>query len=155
MGMRPTYNDQMLTIRRNDYTPRIEMMPLIDVIFLLLTFFIYSMMVMLHAEILPVSLVPVGTGQRGDAAQVQVITINRDGQLFFNRQQVVDEELDRLLADLAADANAPRLYLTVEAEGRVDRGPLFVNLLERVRAAGIENFAIVGQPADKPGDDDP
>jgi len=142
----------MNVIRRNDYSPRIEMMPLIDVIFLLLTFFIYSMMVMLHAEVLPVSLVPVGTGQRSEDAQVQVITIDRDGQLFFNREPVVGDELDRRLAGLADDPASPRLYLTIEAEGRVDRGPLFVSLLERVREAGIINFAIVGQPADKRGD---
>ena len=130
------------------------MMPLIDVIFLLLTFFIYSMMVMLHAEILPVSLVPVGTGQRGTDTGVHVITIDGDGRLFFDRQQVAGAELDRRLADLAAEGDHRRLYLAVEADGQVDRGPLFVNLLERVRAAGIVNFAIVGQPADGPTADD-
>ena len=126
------------------------MMPLIDVIFLLLTFFIYSMMVMLHAEILPVSLVSLGTGQLGTDAGIHVITIDRDGQLFFDRQQVAGDELDRRLADLAGDGTRRRLYLAVEAEGQVDRGPLLTNLLERVRAAGIVDFAIVGQPADKP-----
>ena len=36
----------MQVIRRNDHAARIEMLPLIDVIFLLLTFFIYSMVLM-------------------------------------------------------------------------------------------------------------
>ncbi len=142
----------MSLIRRNDYSPRIEMMPLIDVIFLLLTFFIYSMMVMMHAEVLPVSLVSVGTGQRSEGTQMQVITIDRDGQLFLNRELVAGDELDRRLMDLAGDPSSPRLYLAIEAEGRVDRGPLLVSLLERVRKAGIVNFVIVGPPSDEPGD---
>ena len=37
----------MLTIRRTQNEARVEIMPLIDVIFLLLTFFIYSMVMML------------------------------------------------------------------------------------------------------------
>jgi biopolymer transport protein ExbD len=36
----------MQAVRHNDLSARIEMLPLIDVIFLLLTFFIYSMVLM-------------------------------------------------------------------------------------------------------------
>ena len=46
----------MLTIRRTDHEMRIEIMPLIDVIFLLLTFFIYAMVLMVRAELLPVEM---------------------------------------------------------------------------------------------------
>ena len=123
---------------------------MIDVIFLLLTFFIYSMVVMLHAEVLPVSLVALGTGERGTDSGIPVITVAGDGQLFFDRQLVAGDELDRRLADLAADTSHGRLYLAVEAESQIDRVSVFINLLERVRTAGIVNFTIVGQPADKP-----
>ena len=139
----------MRALRRNDFEPRIEMMPLIDVIFLLLTFFIYSMIVMLHAEVLPVSLVPLGTGERGTDVGAHFITIDGDGQLFLDREQVAGAELARRLSDLAADPAEPRLFVAVAAEGRVDRGPIVINLLEQVRTAGIANLEIVGQPLDQ------
>ena len=46
----------MRAIRRTDHEMRIEIMPLIDVIFLLLTFFIYAMVLLVRAEMLPMEL---------------------------------------------------------------------------------------------------
>ena len=46
----------MFTIRRTDHEARVEIMPLIDVIFLLLTFFIYAMVLMVRAALLPVEM---------------------------------------------------------------------------------------------------
>ena len=46
----------MLSIRRTVHETRIEIMPMIDVIFLLLTFFIYAMVLMVRAELLPVEM---------------------------------------------------------------------------------------------------
>ncbi len=122
------------------------MMPLIDVIFLLLTFFMYSMLVMDYSQVLPVSLVSVGTGQRPENPVIQAVTIDRAGSYFVNREPVDDAQLTAYLDGLAADPAEPMLYLSIEAQGDVDRGPLFIDLLERVRQAGITNFAIVGQP---------
>jgi biopolymer transport protein ExbD len=138
----------MPAIRRNDLAPRVEMMPLIDVIFLLLTFFIYSLIVMVRAQVLPVQLTTVGAGGQAAAQDVQAVSIDRQGKFFFNRNPVSSEELGDRLAELAKDPAHPRLYLAMEALGDVDRGPLFLHLLERVQAAGITNFAIVGQPSD-------
>ena len=138
----------MRAVRRNDLAPRVEMMPLIDVIFLLLTFFIYSLIVMVRAEVLPVRLTTLGAGGQAAAQDVHAVTIDRRGRFFFNRDPVSAAELSGRLMELSKDPEHPRLYLAMEAEGDVDRGPLFVHLLERVKAAGITNFAIVGQPSD-------
>ena len=46
----------MHPIRRTEHETRIEMMPMIDVIFLLLTFFIYAMALMIRAEMLPMEM---------------------------------------------------------------------------------------------------
>jgi len=54
----------MRALRRPDHAPRLEMMPLIDVIFLLLTFFIYQMVVMRPVDTLGVELAPVAGGGR-------------------------------------------------------------------------------------------
>ena len=46
----------MRALRRTEHETRIEMMPLIDVVFILLTFFIYAMVLVVGAEVLPVPL---------------------------------------------------------------------------------------------------
>ena len=135
----------MRPVRHNDLSPRVEIVPLIDVIFLLLTFFIYSMVVMVHANVLPVELTPLVSGTSRPPSGVQVVTINRDGKFYFNREQVDADALDEQLASMSKDPNQT-LFLAMEATGRVDRGPLLVALIERVQAAGIKNIAIVGPP---------
>ena len=136
----------MHTVRRTDHSPRVEMMPLIDVVFLLLTFFIYSLIVMRYTNTLNVQFTPVGTGQAAEGEQVNAITIDKAGRLFFNQQLMTPDALNAKLDELAAAPDQPPLYLAMEADGEVDRGPIYIDLLERVRSAGIANFVIVGQP---------
>ena len=121
---------------------------MIDVIFLLLTFFIYNMVIMHNTKVLPVQLLPIAGGAAPFPKGIHAITINRDGLFFFDRQALSLDALDAKLAELAADPERPTLFLAVEKQGNVDRGPLFVQLIERVVEAGITDFAIVGPPSE-------
>jgi len=136
----------MRAIRRNNLEPRVEMVPMIDVIFLLLTFFIYSFILTIRTEVLPVSLLPVGTGQKSEPGRVAAITIDGQGGVFLDRQPMPMTELDGALDGLAKDPARPRLVIALEAQGRADRGPILVDLIERVRRAGIEDVSVVGPP---------
>ncbi len=78
----------MLSIRRTVHETRIEIMPMIDVIFLLLTFFIYAMVLMVRAELLPVEMHGFSSGVPARVPPAVAITIDRNGALFFNRDPV-------------------------------------------------------------------
>ena len=143
----------MRLIRRPDLAPRVEMMPLIDVIFLLITFFIYSLIMMVQAEVLPVELTALATGSAPRGETIQAVTLDKDGQYFFNREQVDLETLEGRLFAFAEDQDLPTLYVAVEAQGAVDRGPILIDLIERIQVAGIRNFAIVGQSGGSSGID--
>ncbi|MEX0774461.1 MAG: biopolymer transporter ExbD [Phycisphaeraceae bacterium] len=135
----------MYRVRRNDLSPRMEMTPMIDVVFLLLTFFIYSFVMMIEANVLPGRLLPVASGgEVGTQGAVQAITVGRDGALFFNREAVTMAQLDAKLAELASRPDPPRIYLAMLEEGDVDRGPVLVALVQRLQAAGLSDFAFVG-----------
>jgi biopolymer transport protein ExbD len=136
----------MRRLHRCDFAPRLEMTPLIDVIFLLLTFFIYQMIVMRPVDTLGFELAEVAGGQRSISGRLDVLSIDGDGALYLNREPIPASELDERLAAFAADPAEPTLYITMEADGRTDRGPLLFNLLQRVQAAGIRHAAVVGQP---------
>ncbi|MEM7627011.1 MAG: biopolymer transporter ExbD [Planctomycetota bacterium] len=137
----------MLRIRRHDHEPRLEMMPLLDVVFLLLCFFIYSFVVMIRADALSVGLAPVTTGTQPGATSIDLLTIDQDGGYAFAGEPLDDAALDSLLRDFAADPAAPTLYVSLAQDGQTDRGPVVWDLLQRVEALGLDNFVIVGPPA--------
>lgn len=143
----------MRAVRRHDLSPRVELMPLIDVIFLLLTFFIYSLVTMVRAEILPVQLQTLTTGRAAEPTAIVAVTIDARGSLYLNRQPIESDRLDERLNEIAQQEDRPTLFLALEevATGGsgavVDRGPLLIGLIERVRRAGLEEFNIVGDRA--------
>jgi len=135
----------MRAIRRANLEPRVEMLPLIDVIFLLLTFFIYSLVLMVRAEILPVELEPLTTGRQAEPTEIEAITVDREGTVHLNRRPMSWDALRTRLESIGDRASQPTVYLALEATGRTDRGPVLLRLIELIRTAGVENFVLVGE----------
>lgn len=136
----------MRRIRRNSYEARTDFIPLIDVIFVLLTFFVYSVVTMVQADVLPVRLTRMTAGQAASGAVVHAVTIDREGKLYYNRQPVDEATLDQKLAELAREPSKPRLYLAMEEQSTTDRGPLLLQLVGKAQRAGVTDFALVGPP---------
>jgi biopolymer transport protein ExbD len=65
----------------------INIMPMIDVIFAILTFFIMSTLYLTCSEGLPVNLPPAATGKIDRPAQV-TLTINNTSKIFLNKEAV-------------------------------------------------------------------
>jgi biopolymer transport protein ExbD len=135
----------MKPIRRSEYETRIEIMPLIDVIFLLLTFFIYAMVLMVRAELLPVEMHAFASGEPAQVPPAVALTIDRNGSLFFNREQIaMSTVLERLKAVRDADPDTV-IYVAAEATGATDRLPTFLDLYDQLAHAGL-NIKLVGSP---------
>ncbi len=136
----------MRPIRRTEHDTRIEMMPLIDVIFLLLTFFIYAMVLMVRAEILPVPLESYVSGTPAEPRPSISITIGVDGNIYVNKTIVtLDTVVPTVSQVLESNPNAA-IYLVVEdGEDVVDRGPLLTGTWDQLRQQGLEMF-LVGAP---------
>ena len=135
----------MLTIRRSENDCRIEIMPMIDVIFLLLTFFIYSMVMMVRAEVLPVELHSFASGEPTTVSPAVSITIDRNGSLYLDREPIALEAvLDRLAALRLADPNT-LVYVAAEKFGEQDRLPTFLDLYDILSRAGL-TIKLVGSP---------
>lgn len=126
---------------------------MIDVIFLLLTFFIYSMVLMVQAQVLPVHLAPVATGQRAKPAKIEAITIDRTGRLYLDRKPITREQLDAHLKTLAEQAHPPKVFVAAErSDGptTVDRLPVLWSLIGRLERSGLD-VSLVGLPETKAG----
>jgi biopolymer transport protein ExbD len=137
----------MARLRRTTDLPRLEVLPLIDVIFLLLTFFIYALVLVVRADLLPVELPEVTAGTPAEDAQPLVVTIDEAGQLFVGREPLadVDAVIARLQELREQDREGP-VYLAAASEGATDRLPLFMTLMDRLREAGVGDIAVMGRP---------
>ena len=136
----------MRPLRRNEHETRIEIMPLIDVVFLLLTFFIYAMVLMVRAEVLPVPLESYVSGATAEPRSTISVTIAVDGNIYVNQTIVTLDEVVRAVSEELEQEPKAAIYIVVEdGDAAVDRGPLLTGTWDRLRHQGLELF-LVGAP---------
>ncbi|NJL40403.1 MAG: biopolymer transporter ExbD [Leptolyngbyaceae cyanobacterium RM1_406_9] len=75
-----------------DDIPQINIVPMIDVIFAILTFFIMSSLFLTRSEGLPVNLPQAQTAQSQQQNKI-TITVDREGNVFLDRQPIQVEDL--------------------------------------------------------------
>lgn len=145
----------MRPLRRTEHETRVEMMPLIDVVFLLLTFFIYAMVLMVRAEVLPVPLESYASGVAAEPRSSISITIAVDGNIYVGQTIVSLQDVADVVRLKLEDNPEAAIYLVVEdGEAMVDRGPLLTGTWDQLRSQGLEIF-LVGAPNVKDEDASP
>ena len=117
---------------------RIEIIPMIDVVFFLLVFFMMASLAMTIYQGLPVSLPEAASGQRA-AAETAHITVSRDGQTYLNREPVAVDALPGKLRPLLA-ANR-ELAVVIDADREVAHARV-VDVLDELRGSGVTRIAI-------------
>jgi biopolymer transport protein ExbD len=125
--------------------PRIEMIPLIDVVFLLLVFFIYSMLSMTVHRGLPVNL-PTAATSTVDRETFITITLQRDGRLFVEDREVDTRTLPSLLVKEREKDHDLQVYLRADREVSYHKA---VEVMDLVRSAGIRKLALETQWEEK------
>ena len=124
-----------------DIPPQINIVPMIDVIFALLTFFIMSTLSLTRSEGLKVNLPSAATGLTQPKAQITV-TIDRQGGLALNRQAMQIEALEGALLQLQKPNQ--ELLVIVNADRAVSHGQV-VEVMDRVRRIKGASLAIATQ----------
>ena len=136
----------MRVLRKMPEKARIEIIPMIDVIFFLLVFFMISTLSMTINRGLPVNLPTAATAQKEVRENVN-LTVTQDGKIFLNKQLTTLQDMgQRVKAALAAD---PQLTVVVNADGQVLHSTV-VDILDQLRLAGVSGLAIAVKPGKKP-----
>ena len=136
----------MRIARKASEKARIEIIPMIDVIFFLLVFFMISTLSMTINRGLPVNLPTAATSQK-DVRDNVSLTVMQDGKIFLNKEPVTLQDMGpRVKAALAAD---PRLAVVINADGQVLHSTV-VDILDELRQAGVSGLAIAVKPGKKP-----
>ena len=137
----------MVNLRRTDHEPRIEIMPMIDVIFLLLTFFIYAMVLVIRPELVPMELKQFAAGERAEPTPAVTISIDSTGGLFLDRQAIDLDALISRLREIRRADESTVIYIAADMQGETDRLPVFLDLYDRLAVEGID-VRLVGRPGD-------
>lgn len=123
--------------------PRLEIMPLIDVVFLLLTFFIFSVALMVRADALDVTLPSVSAGEAVERTDVVAVTVLADGSVRVQGDAVGAGELTARAAALANEGTR----VLVAADADAPSGAL-LRVLDALAGAGVEDVGVIGRPED-------
>ena len=118
---------------------RIEMLPLIDIVFLLLVFFIYAMLSMAVHHSMPLSL-PVSSTAEIDTAVNITISVRQNGEIFLEDRKITPQELEVILLDRSARENKP-LQVDLFADKTLSYQELY-RVLDIIRTAGIANVTL-------------
>ena len=122
---------------------------MIDVIFLLLVFFIYAMVLMVRVDLVPMELRTFETGQPAEPAPAATISIDLAGELFIDRTPVPLAQLAAAVLERVAEDPTTVVYLAVaEGESSIDRAPVLQDVWDRLRPTGI-TINLVGRPGDE------
>ena len=115
---------------------RIEIIPMIDVMFFLLATFMLASLSMQNLHSLQVNL-PQGKAERLDKDMPATLTVTRDSKLYINHTPVT---LDSLAAVLKA-TGVPGKSVVVSADTAAPQG-VVVQAMLHAREAGVEHFLI-------------
>ena len=117
---------------------RIEMLPLIDIVFLLLVFFIYAMLSMAVHKALPVAL-PNSDTAKIHKQMVLSITVDSEGAIHVDKDPVPLQSLAAILKEKAGKTDNPGVLLFADKD--LSYQDLF-RVLDQITLAGIKQVSL-------------
>lgn len=117
---------------------QINIVPMIDVIFAILTFFIISTLYLTRSEGLPVNLPKAGTAQSQNSTPI-AITIDEKGNLALNRKSTNLEALESQVEALIPSGK--EVVVILNADEQVNHGKV-IAVMDRVRRVRGAKLAI-------------
>lgn len=128
---------------RSKKRARIEIIPLIDIIFFLLATFVMVSLSMIKNSAIPVNLPVASTGAPQERNEAATISIDAAGGLFFNKQPVDAAGLETALKELLARNPDPRVFINGDTKAEFGKA---IAVLDAARKLGIAKVAIETQP---------
>ncbi len=118
---------------------RIEIIPLIDIIFFLLATFVMVSMSMIKNQGISVNLPVASTSAAQDRKDYASITVNANGDYFFNKEAVTLDQITARLTTLKTSDPDPRVFINGDQKAEFGKA---IAVLDEARKLGISKVAI-------------
>ena len=117
---------------------RIEIIPLIDIMFFLLAAFMLVSLSMVNLKTLPVNLPTAAASTAESKQNLLSITVDKGGLVYLDRKPVGIHELAQMLQSMQAEREDLRVLISGDKAAR--HGDV-IHVLDTVRSSGIQNVA--------------
>lgn len=124
---------------RSKRRARIEIIPLIDIIFFLLATFVMVSMSMVKNNGIALNLPAAATGAAQPRDNLTTISIAADGSLFLDKQALTFEQLAIALVSLAARSNDAHVSLSADVKSEFGTA---MAVLDKLRESGLTKVSI-------------
>ncbi len=121
---------------------RIEIVPLIDIVFFLLATFVMVSLSMVKNQGISVKLPVAATVDALPRDTPLTVSIDRDGLLFLNKSAIALADLIAVLSQAKQSEPEVRVFINADGEARFQ---LVVTVLDEIRKLGISRIALETQ----------
>ncbi|MBD2611568.1 MAG: ExbD/TolR family protein [Nostoc sp. ZfuVER08] len=125
-----------------DIPAQINIVPMIDVIFAILTFFIMSTLFLTRSEGLPVNLPKAATAQQQQVPSKITITVDEQGVVSLNKKPIAVDDITQQVRSLIG-SNSEMLVI-INADEKVSHGKV-IAVMDRVREVPGAKLAVATQ----------
>lgn len=124
--------------RKQSLPPQLMLSPMIDMIFLLLVFFIVSTMYMSEIKTIPIRL-PVAQNSETVSKSNFAVTVKKDGILYLEDNKI---EMKQLVANAAAESKRDAAFsVIIRADGEANYKTV-IKLMDELKGAGVTRFGL-------------
>lgn len=131
---------------RLESQPKLMIIPMIDIIFFLLVFFMMSTLYMVEQRTIPVNLPQVASAQ-ADVSRSVAISVTPEGRVLFEQEEIPLELLKRRVQVELTKGSDPVFVL--RADRRAEYGKV-VAVLDELKLAGVQRVAIATERKTNP-----
>ncbi|MEI6560677.1 MAG: biopolymer transporter ExbD [Verrucomicrobiota bacterium] len=129
---------------RSKRRARIEIIPLIDIVFFLLATFVMVSLSMVKNQGIPVNLPTAASGAPQEHTEATTLSVNAEGTVYWNQEAVDDAQLEAALRQLQARERDPHIFINGDEHAPFGKA---IAVLDQVRKLGITKVAVQTQPA--------
>ncbi|MEM9082069.1 MAG: biopolymer transporter ExbD [Planctomycetota bacterium] len=135
----------MRRARRSQPVATVELMPLIDVVFLLLTFFIFALVLTAPVKITEISLPETSAGGDRPPGALTIVGLTEGGQITLDENPVTADQLAQQLTQRLAED--PEIRVVVAPDERSTVGDQF-KVIDALTQVGVTDVQFLRRPSD-------
>ena len=130
---------------RNRRAPELNIIPMIDIMFFLLVFFMLSTMYMIDLKTIPIKLPKAATAAT-DTTTTFAVSMKSDGSIYLGDAKT---DIQALIMQASLEQkNNPNFAVVIRAERDIDYGKV-ITLIDKLKGAGIHRFGLATDGDDK------